>query len=422
MNRRAFGLIEVLIVIGVLGAVTTLSIPLYNEYQIRSDLELATQQTTQGLDRARLLSQSAERDSSWGFYVPSGTLYKGDSYAERDTAFDEVFAMPSTIAVSGLFDVAFSKVEGLPSETGDIVLRALNNDERVIQVSIAVEPEQLATNQTDTLTICHYDGLGNATTITVPDSTWPSHQANGDTIGACPGASSSSSVASSVASSSSSSAASSVASSSSSSSAGGGGGGGSSSSTCAKFTYTPSTGKIDMQASATMTITNKLSQITFGAGGPTVPVHVCYSTNDGSSWSGAFGGNGNCSGNGNAYGNAVKPGGTDTKTVSLTSSHNVALKITGRYKQGGWLAFFASYTTRDNSGHALLMKNGDTISNYPQFGNQTNLKNYLVGQGLANSSGQITIGSCQLLSVTELGDLGVSAADFQDNVALLNFQ
>ncbi len=412
MNRRAFGLIEVLIVVGILGAVTTLSIPLYNEYQIRSDLELATQQTTQGLDRAKLLSQSAERDSAWGFYVPSGTLYKGNSYADRDTAFDEVFTMPSTIAVSGLFDVAFSKVKGTPGAIGSIVLRALNNDERVIQVSIAVEPEQLATNQSDTLTICHYDGLGNRSTITVPDSTWPGHQAHGDTIGACSGAAASS-VASSAAS-----AASSVASSAASSASSVSGG---VSSACAKFTLA-SNGKVDLQESATLTITNKFSQITFGAGGPVVPVHLCYSSDDGSNWSGAFGSSSNCTGNGNAYGNAVTPGGTDVKTVSLTSAHNVALKITGRYKQGGWLAFFESYSTRDGTGHALLLKNGDTISSYPQFGNQTNLKNYLVTQGMANASGQITLGSCQLLSVSELGDLGVSAADFQDNVALLNFQ
>src|SRR5436853_1165619 len=110
MHRRAFGLIEVLIVIGVLGAVTSLSIPLYDEYQIRSDLDLATKQTTQGLDRAKRQAQSGDQDSNWGFYVPNGTLYKGTSYAARNTSFDEVTPMPSSIAISGLLDVSFAKV------------------------------------------------------------------------------------------------------------------------------------------------------------------------------------------------------------------------------------------------------------------------------------------------------------------------
>ena len=422
MQRRAFALLEALVVVGVIGAVTTLTIPLYREYQIRSDLDNATQQATHGLARAKLLSQLGERDSQWGFYVPAGILYKGESYAGRDTQFDEIYPMPSTIAVSGILEVAYSKVEGLPSDTGNIVLRALNNDQRIIQVTIADDTQALAANEGDTLTVCHHLSGGSTETLLVPDATWPTHQAHGDTLGPCPSASSAaSSVVSSATSSAASSAASSAVSSATSSAASsvGGGGGGGGGATCNKFTM--ASGTITTTATSNVTFKNWLSQITFGAGGPVVSVHACYSTDGGSSFSGLYGGNGNCKGNGNAYGNAVTPAGTDTKTVSIASGKNVVLRVLGRYKQQNWLAFNQLFDSDDGSGHIQMLRNGDTLSSYPGFGTQTPLKNYLISKSMADASGVITIGNCEVLAISELGTLGTSAADFQDDVMVMSF-
>ncbi len=423
MKRRAFSVIEVLVVIGVIGAATALTIPLYREYQIRSDLDNAAQQATQGLARAKLLSQLGEQDASWGFYVPAGTLYKGVSYESRVTAFDEVFPMPSTIAIQGLFDVSFTKVQGIPSAMGDIVLRALNNDERIIQVTIAVDAQTVPADQGNVLTICHYPpgNPGAAETIQVPEATWPQHQGHGDVVGNCPNTSSAaassanSSAISSARSSAASSAHSSIAAVASSAAGGGGGGG-----ACSKFTLSASQA-ITVNTTSSVVFTNLLSQITFGAGGPTVPVHACYSTNGGTTQNPLFGGNGNCNGNGNAYGNAVTPAGTDTKTASIAAGSNLAVRITGRYRQHNWLAFFGTFLSNANDGHILVMENGDTLSDFPGFGSQTPLKNSLVSRGKANESGQITIGDCELLLVAELGDLNTSASDFQDDVMLVTF-
>jgi Tfp pilus assembly major pilin PilA len=420
MNRRAFALMELLITIGIIGVATTLTIPLYREYQIRNDLDNATQLVTQGLGRAKLLSQTGQGDSAWGFYVPSGTLYKGTSYATRNTQFNESYSMPSTIAISGLLDVSYARVVGVPNTTGDIVLRALNNDQRVIQVKIAVDTQSISASQGDTLTICRTLPGGGKETIQIPDSTWPTYQSQGATMGSCPASSvAASSATSSVASSVASSAYSSSAQSSSVASSAAGGGGASSSASC-KFTIA-SNKTINTTAATTVTFTNMLSQITFGAGGPPVNVHLCYSTNNGTSMSTLFGGSGNCKGSGNAYGNAVSPTGTDVKTVSVATGKQVVVRVHGTYKQNGWLAFDETYDSNDQTGHILLMRNGDMIQNYPGFGTQTSLKNYLVSKGKANSSGQVTIGSCEVLAVSELGDLNTTSSDFQDDVLLMSF-
>lgn len=403
--RSGFALLELVIVIGILSVITGLSIPAYREYQIRSDLDKTAQQVTQGLGRAKLLAVSGERDAGWGFYVPSGTLYKGTSYAERDTAFDEVYPMPSTIAVTGLLDIAFSRVAGDPSDTGDIVLRALNNDSRIIQVTIAVDRQSLAANQADLLTICHHGAGGSTDTITIPDATWPYHQSHGDTNGPCAGAASSS--AASVASPSS------VASSSSSSAA-------SSAPACSKFTIAANQ-TITLTAVSSVTFQNVLSQITFGTGGPVVPVHVCYSTNNGSSMSPLFGGSGQCSGNGNAYGNAVQPSGTDTRTVSISNGSSLLLRMNGRYSTNGWLAFNQTFMSNDQTGQIILLRDGDTLAGFSGFGSQTALQTYLTSHGMLDGQGKIVLTSCQILAVTELSTLNSSGADFMDDVLVMSF-
>ena len=283
-------------------------------------------------------------------------------------------------------------------------------------MNIAVDRQKLATNVSDTLTICL-----NGQSLVIVDSEWPYRQAQGATLGNC--ASPASSAASVASSSRSSSVSSAAASSSVASSAagGGGGGGGTDLSTCTTKYSLGTDNLVTLKAASSVVFTNMLSQITFGAGGPSIPVHVCYSKDNGASLSTLYGSNGNCNSNGNAYGSAVTPGGTDAKSLNLTTGDRLLLSINGRYQQQGWLAFDQTFVSNDKTGHILYMKNGDVIGNYSGFGNQTSLKSYLVSKGMATSGGTVTIGACQILAVTELGTLGSSGADFQDDVMLMQF-
>jgi prepilin-type N-terminal cleavage/methylation domain-containing protein len=214
MKHSGLTLVEILLVVAIIGLLSTFTIPLYREYQIRNDLNVVTEQITQGLARARLLSESSQNDTGWGFYVPAGVLYKGSSYAKRDPKFDELYAMPSTIKTAGLFEVSYSKIKGVPSATGSIILTTISNDQRSIQVDVL--NRTIAVTQGDNLAICHLPGTPSEQTITVSDAAWPAHQAHGDYLGTCHG---------SISSAASSSSRSSNRSSSSASSAAGNGGG-----------------------------------------------------------------------------------------------------------------------------------------------------------------------------------------------------
>ncbi len=173
----------------------------------------------------------------------------------------------------------------------------------------------------------------------------------------------------------------------------------------------------------TLTAKNIWAQITFGPGGPPVNVRVCKKT--GASWSPLFGGSGNCTGQGsNSYGVSMLPTGTNTSTMSLAANAQLSLRVNGQYRNNGYLAFhevFSTSTLSSNGGHIKILKSGSNLNQYGTFANQTNLKNVLIQKNLADASGNLMIGSCELILATELGSVTGSAADFQDDVLHLLF-
>jgi len=418
MKRPGFAILEVILVVGVIGAVTGMSIPLYRDYQIRNDLNLATEQVTQGLARARLLSQSAQDDSGWGFYVPAGVLYKGESYEDRDDSYDETYPMPSTITPTGLFEVAYTKLRGQPSATGAITLTALNREQRT--VFIRVETERVAVINSDDLTICHIPGgnPANRHTITITESAWPAHRDNhGDSLGPCTGVSSSSS--SSLMMSSSRSSSHSL---SSSSSAAGGGAGSSSSgpATCAD--------RFSVAADGTITTTGNLSvrfdslgaQFAYGNGGPNVPVTVKYRKKNSGSWSNLFSGNG------------INGTGGATQTVAgFKNGDKVIVNFRGYYNQNGWLTYDRTIYSNDASKNIMILRNGDTPPAIQGSNGQTSISALLQS---ITVNGKISIGQ---YDVVLIGDFNrqecnqnscsnnycsnCTGVDYQDGVVLVKF-
>jgi prepilin-type N-terminal cleavage/methylation domain-containing protein len=140
VNREAgFSLIELLLCVAIIGLLTGMTLPLYQSYQNSNDVDLDTQSVAAMLRRAELYARTMNGDNSWGVKVQSGsaTLFKGASYATRDTTVDETDALPSVITFSGtLSEVVFTKFTATPSATGTIILtHTANNDVRTITLN-----------------------------------------------------------------------------------------------------------------------------------------------------------------------------------------------------------------------------------------------------------------------------------------------
>ena len=123
-KKKGFTLIELLLSIALISALAYVSLPVYQSFQIKNDLNIATTTIVQSLRRAQMLSQNMEGDSSWGVSITSGsvTMFKGASYATRDANYDEINSMSPVITQSGLGEIVFTKLSGSPSTTGTITL------------------------------------------------------------------------------------------------------------------------------------------------------------------------------------------------------------------------------------------------------------------------------------------------------------
>ncbi|MDP2587361.1 MAG: type II secretion system protein [bacterium] len=133
-RARGFTLLELLLSIAIISSLAGLSLPVYRQFQIKNDVEVAATTTAQTLRRAQTLSQSVQLDDTWGVYVQSGsiTLFVGPSYAGRDTSYDELFDVPTTISRSGLQEIVFDRLTGEPQVTGSITFTSVLGDTQTV--------------------------------------------------------------------------------------------------------------------------------------------------------------------------------------------------------------------------------------------------------------------------------------------------
>lgn len=136
-DQTGFTLLEVLLSVGVISLIAGIGIPIYQTFQNRNDLDIASTTIAQTLRRAQILSQAVEGDISWGLRLQndSVTLFKGTSFAVRDSSVDEVTQISASIMPSSLTEVVFTKFTGLPQTIGSFILSSVNNETRTITLN-----------------------------------------------------------------------------------------------------------------------------------------------------------------------------------------------------------------------------------------------------------------------------------------------
>ena len=132
-----FTLLEVLLSMAVITIIAGITIPVYQSFQVRNDLDIAAVNTAQSLRRAQALSQAVDGDTTWGVFITSGslTLFKGASYAARDATYDELFDVPTSLTPLGVSEIVFAKFTGLPTSTGTITFTSNANETRTITIN-----------------------------------------------------------------------------------------------------------------------------------------------------------------------------------------------------------------------------------------------------------------------------------------------
>ncbi len=134
---KGFTLLEVILSLATITALAGISLPIYQSFQVRNDLDIAAVTIAQNIRRAQVLAQASDGDTSWGVRTQSGNiiLFKGVSYTARDISFDELFDLQNSITTSGTTEIVFAKFSGLPQTTGTLTLTSNINETRTITIN-----------------------------------------------------------------------------------------------------------------------------------------------------------------------------------------------------------------------------------------------------------------------------------------------
>ncbi len=137
VGTKGFTLPEMLLSVSLLAIIGGMIIPSYHTFLVRNDLDIAVTTLAHNLRQAQSLSKSADGDMTWGVHVGVGSIliYKGVSYIARDSVFDQNTQIPKSIVPTGINEVNFSKVTGLPNATGTFMLTSQANEQRAITIN-----------------------------------------------------------------------------------------------------------------------------------------------------------------------------------------------------------------------------------------------------------------------------------------------
>ena len=126
--------IELLMAIGILVILIGISVPVFIFFQKGLELNNSAEEIINLLRIARNKTLASEGNSQYGVYFDStisphqSVLFKGDNFALRDSSFDEVYKLPTSIEIyqinlGGGNEVVFDRVTGNTSQPGDISLK-----------------------------------------------------------------------------------------------------------------------------------------------------------------------------------------------------------------------------------------------------------------------------------------------------------
>ena len=113
-----------LLAVAILMALVAAASPFFRDFVLVNDLETTVLSARSMLWRARVLAEAGSNTSPWGVMYDAAThqmiLFSGATFLARDTQFDEPFAVPKTVSVSGASEIVFAKQTGIPVVSGNV--------------------------------------------------------------------------------------------------------------------------------------------------------------------------------------------------------------------------------------------------------------------------------------------------------------
>lgn len=129
-----FTIIELLLVIAIVTVIGTFSVVLFSRFLTQNSVANTQDQLVGQLRKAQIFAMMGKQNGNWGIRFGSNkiTLFQGNSFAARNTAFDETSSVNSNISITGFTEVVFTKKTGLPSTTGTYTITGNDTAKQII--------------------------------------------------------------------------------------------------------------------------------------------------------------------------------------------------------------------------------------------------------------------------------------------------
>ena len=114
-SRAGFTLLEMILVLSICSLLAAVSLRAYGIYDEQHEQYSAFVHMQSALEEAHQRSRSGSADGAWGVYTVANSifLFKGDSFATRDTAYDIQYEAPGTISFTPTQEFLFTRPYGL---------------------------------------------------------------------------------------------------------------------------------------------------------------------------------------------------------------------------------------------------------------------------------------------------------------------
>jgi len=135
--NKGSSLLELFLVIVIIVVLMSMTIGIGAYFVWQNDLDVARAQTALAWRRAQILSQANNGDSLWGVSIQAGKIvvFKGASYVARDSGFDEESEIATNLSATGITEITFSKVYGLPTTNGTLIYQNTSNQSSSISIN-----------------------------------------------------------------------------------------------------------------------------------------------------------------------------------------------------------------------------------------------------------------------------------------------
>ncbi len=132
--------IEVLMAIAIISILTSVGVSGYLAYKKGTEIDLNSQQVVNLIRETQGKAKAMKFDGAWGIKITSSQaiIFQGTSFASHTQAQapDEATSLKGLVSVSGINEIVFDKLTGLPTP-GSVGTLTLGNGEtnKIIQIN-----------------------------------------------------------------------------------------------------------------------------------------------------------------------------------------------------------------------------------------------------------------------------------------------